>query len=549
MPRNRILADLVLVAGFCAFLFFFGLGSFGLVGADEPRYAQIAREMLARHDWVTPVLYGKPWLEKPILYYWEAMLAYSAFGVADWAARVPSAVSATAVVFAIYFFVRRFRPGVQLDAGLIAASCAAMIGFGRGASTDMPMTAPFAMAMLAWFAWRQTARRRWLAGFYVCTALAMLAKGPVAPVLAAIIIVLFAVARREPALIWRTLWAPGIALFCAVGLPWYVAVQVRTPEFFRVFFLEHNLARFTTNMFRHKQPFWYYVPVIMVGMLPWTVLAIASMFQGFKHRGHRGGATEDTEGNQKSEIENQKFSDGLSLFLMLWIAVPFLFFSAAQSKLPGYILPVVPAFALLIADYLWGGKGENRRAGFWLLAAHSAMAALVLSAALLAQYGMLRVAPSRQAATIAGAIAAIVFIAMLATLRAQGLRVLRFVTLVPVILGLGFVLRVSGPALDARLSARPVARELALLETRKSEVAAFNVNRETEYGLAFYRDQSVQRYERAEIPVGDHLLVARQGSQPEFAVLIPGRRASRVGGYAPQKLEFYWISSGSQHMH
>src|SRR5512144_2034206 len=113
--KRGIALELLVLAAFCAFLFFFGLGSFGLVGADEPRYAQIAREMLARHDWVTPVLNGVPWLEKPALYYWGAMLSYSIFGVTDWAARLPSAVLATAMVAAIYFFMRRYRPDAQLD--------------------------------------------------------------------------------------------------------------------------------------------------------------------------------------------------------------------------------------------------------------------------------------------------------------------------------------------------------------------------------------------------------------------------------------------------
>src|ERR1700739_4933377 len=103
--RSTTLAlQLAIILALCAFLFFYGLGSFGLVGADEPRYAQIAREMLARHDWVTPVLNGTAWLEKPVLYYWGAMLSYKVFGVSDWAARVPSAVMATLLVFCIYFF-------------------------------------------------------------------------------------------------------------------------------------------------------------------------------------------------------------------------------------------------------------------------------------------------------------------------------------------------------------------------------------------------------------------------------------------------------------
>ncbi len=106
---NRTRTDSLLLAGFCAFLFFYGLAQFGLIGADEPRYAQVAREMLETHDWMTPVLGGQPWLEKPPLYYWQAMIAYRVFGVSDWAARLPSAVDASFLVLAVYFFLRRFR--------------------------------------------------------------------------------------------------------------------------------------------------------------------------------------------------------------------------------------------------------------------------------------------------------------------------------------------------------------------------------------------------------------------------------------------------------
>ncbi len=159
--------DWLLLAGFCGFLFFFGLAYFGLVGADEPRYAQVAREMLARHDWITPTLGGKPWLEKPALYYWQTMLAYSVFGVSDWAARLPSAVDATLMVVAIYLFLRRFRPGFQLDGALMAASASGVIGFARAASMDMPLAATFTIAMLAWYAWYESASRRYLALFYI----------------------------------------------------------------------------------------------------------------------------------------------------------------------------------------------------------------------------------------------------------------------------------------------------------------------------------------------------------------------------------------------
>src|SRR5271155_4187557 len=145
---NRTRTDSLLLAGFCAFLFFYGLGQFGLIGADEPRYAQVAREMLQRHDWITPTLGGQPWLEKPPLYYWQAMLAYGIFGVSDWAARLPSAVDATLMVIAIYLFLKRFRPGFELDGALMTAAAAGVIGFARAASTDMPLAAMFTIALL-----------------------------------------------------------------------------------------------------------------------------------------------------------------------------------------------------------------------------------------------------------------------------------------------------------------------------------------------------------------------------------------------------------------
>src|SRR5271169_5197373 len=162
-PRTR--TDKLLLVAFCGFLFFYGLGAFGLLGADEPRYAQVAREMLDRSDWVTPTLQGKPWLEKPVLYYWQAMLAFRAAGVTDQAARLPAALDAALLIAAIYFFLRRFRPGTELDGALITASCAGVFIFARAAATDMPLAATFAIALLAWYAWYENRLPVYLAAF------------------------------------------------------------------------------------------------------------------------------------------------------------------------------------------------------------------------------------------------------------------------------------------------------------------------------------------------------------------------------------------------
>jgi 4-amino-4-deoxy-L-arabinose transferase-like glycosyltransferase len=206
---------------FTPFFLFYGLvpvfggDGLGLVGADEPRYAQIAREMLYRHDYVTPVLWSHPWLEKPALYYWRAMFAFLEFGVHDWSARLPSASFAFILVALIYLHLRRFRPGSQLDAALITASCAGIIGFARGASTDMQMAAPFCIGMLGWYAWYETGKKFWLFDLYFFVGVATLAKGPVAPVMAGCIILSFAALRREWSLLRRTVWIPGVILYFA----------------------------------------------------------------------------------------------------------------------------------------------------------------------------------------------------------------------------------------------------------------------------------------------------------------------------------------------
>ena len=182
--RSRF-TDWILLLAVPAFFFLWKLAGFGLIGADEPRYAQVAREMLARHDWITPTLGGIAWLEKPPLYYWQAMIAFRLFGVSDWAARLPSAVDAFLMVLAVYWFSRRFRSGSELDGALVIATSAGIVGFARAASTDMPLTATFCIAMLAWYAWFESGDKNYLLGFYGFLGLAALAKGPVAPFLAA----------------------------------------------------------------------------------------------------------------------------------------------------------------------------------------------------------------------------------------------------------------------------------------------------------------------------------------------------------------------------
>jgi 4-amino-4-deoxy-L-arabinose transferase-like glycosyltransferase len=532
-PRIRI--DWVLLAGFCLFLFFYGLASFGLVGADEPRYAQVAREMFARHDWITPTLGGKAWLEKPPLYYWQAELSYAVFGVHDWAARIPSAFDASLMVVAVYWFLRRLRATVALDGALMVASAAGVVGFAHAAATDMPLTAMFTIALLAWYGWWETGQKALLAGFYVFLALATLAKGPVAPVLAGAIVVLFALAAGRSSVVLKTLWPAGLLLFFVVMLPWYVAVQTHNPEFFRVFILEHNLARFGTNLYRHQQPFWFFGPVLLWTLVPWVVFVCAAGWETLWRWWTERHILFDS-------------GDALSVFLVLWLIVPVVFFSLSQSKLPGYILPAIPAGPLLVAEYVRGHAGKLRTGigepGVWVIALHALLASALLVPAVLIQYLLLQHRiPAGTGLIVTTTVALVMASAMVMALRGKGgLQLLRTATLIPVVLVVAALIRIGAPAADRKLSARPVTAELARLDPRPLPVAVFGVKRETEYGLAFYGNQVIAQYANGQTPSGEHLLVTPHDQLAALVKVIGQRHVEMLGSFAPQGLDFYRVA-------
>ena len=540
-PRTR--TDVLLLVAFCGFLFFYGLGAFGLLGADEPRYAQIAREMLERSDWITPTLQGKAWLEKPVLYYWQAMLSFRVAGVSDQTARLPAAFDATVLIGAIYLFLRRFRPGSELDGALITASCAGVIGFARAAATDMPLAAAFSIALLAWYAWYESRRHIYLAAFYIALALGTLAKGPVAPALSAVIIFLFVAVKRDWRAIPRTLWIPGIAVYLAVMLPWYIAVQLRNPEFFRFFILEHNLARFSRDVYHHREPFWFYLPVFLLAMMPWTLALILAVAQRVR--------LVWAEGKQAFSSPEASWP----LFLLIWMLVPVLFFSASQSKLPGYILPAVPAGALLVAEYLasrgpvqfFNAEGaevsrrsrDEKKLPLPFAAAHGVLCGVLIFAALSAA----SIAMNHHLLWGRGTYVAAVFALgiSVALLSRAGVRLLRPVTMFAVVVSVGAVIRVAAPVIDATQSARPIARSIQAFSNEPVPIALYHVNRVLGYGLEFYFNRPVQPYESGNIPAAAHVLVAAPGTQLQVAQLVPGRRVSYLTSIPEQKLDLYWV--------
>ena len=322
--QPKLVVEVVFLFAVTAFFLFYGLipifggAGLGLVGADEPRYAQVAREMLRRHDYVTPVLWGKPWLEKPALYYWRAMFAFQEFGVSDWSARLPSASFAFTLITLIYLHMRRFRRGGEVHAALITASCAGIVSFARGASTDMQLAAPLGIGMLGWYAWYETDSKFWLFDLYFFVGAATLAKGPVAPFLAIVIIVAFAALRREWTILRRTFWWPGAVLYLAMVLPWFIAVQSRNPKFLHIFFFEHNIERFASNRFQHEQAAWYYLPIIFLALMPWAVIALAAFVDAVRESFAEWRARRA----KHHYMGYQRAGDAFPEFLVLWALIP-----------------------------------------------------------------------------------------------------------------------------------------------------------------------------------------------------------------------------------
>ena len=536
LPSWATVAEASVFVVFAVFFIIYGVtpllggDGLGLVGADEPRYAQIAHEMLARFDeahtlkdrlsaCVTPYLYGKPWLEKPALYYWRAMFIFQDFGVHDWSARLPSASFAFIMASLIYLHMRRFRRGGHLDAALITLACAGIIGFSRGASTDMQLAAPLCIGLLGWYAWYETDSKFWLFDIYFFTGVATLAKGPVAPFLAFLIIIAFAALRREWSIVWRSFWWPGVILYFAIVLPWFVAVQHQNPTFFREFFLEHNLQRFATNRYQHEQPFWYYLAVVPLALMPWSVLSIKALVDGIQ----TSVAEWRLRHSKPDKPKPSRPGDAFPEFLVLWTLIPIAFFSFSQSKLPGYILPAIPPITILTGDYLYRcrEKGLNR----WILLGHSVLCGVMAMAAFLLPWFVAHGAVMPPAHRLAAASLASVGAVLLIEVVVHGFGVARLrLATCGVLVVLMFFLYGFGPffgipamsrskrviqLLDRSYSARPLAERLADLGPPDETIAVFKVRRDMEYGLSFYRNRQVVNYEDTGVPEEEHLLVAR----------------------------------------
>lgn len=330
----------------CAY--FYGLGNFPFIGPDEPRYAEVAREMYARSDPVTPTLGGRTWFEKPALPYWMMMAAYSLFGAGEWAARVGFVLTGLLSVLVLYWIGARTERAAKdkeevrwlaVASGIAAASSAGLILFSHGVNFDIPLTLTTTTALACFLAFEldeeEGKGRLLLAGFYVGTGAALLAKGLVGFIITFGVVLAYYVLRRAwprkpvlSSLVW------GVPLTLLVASVWYAPVVARHGwAFIDEFIVRQHFARYTSNKYHHPQPFYFYIPVILLFALPWTFYLIESAASARHWTWHA--------------------PDALSkyrVFALCWLIVPVLFFSASGSKLPGYVLPALPGAVLLAGE-------------------------------------------------------------------------------------------------------------------------------------------------------------------------------------------------------
>ncbi len=526
MPRRRLFDFWTVISAFLlAVCLFAGLGAIGLVGPDEPRYASIARAMARTGDWVTPRLWGHPWFEKPILSYWAAAVSFRLVGVSALAARLPSAFAALLGALLLAWAASRLygKTAARLLLALFPTTLG-LFAFAHAATMDMLLAVSLEAAMvsalcaLRWFepgsdpkippsevgasAPTKTPAERWvlapegvpplrperlshqenspaiarfsLALTGACVGLGTLAKGPVAIVLAGGSVVLWAIVTRR----WRDAlrflrWEP-LSAFAVVALPWYIACSLANPGFAYFFLWYQNVTRFLTPVFEHMQPWWFFIPVLALGLLPWTPVLLVAARDGW--RLYRSGSAASSP----------------STLVACWAAFPLLFFSFSESKLPGYILPALPPLVLLLARAIdriaVPGTRDRDRLAEWAIAL---VGLAWIALALTANHWLSRL-PVAWVSAHHGAI-----LGFLGATGALGACVAALALLgrprhavAGAALWMGVLVATASwyflPQVDPYISARAAARAARPIVAAGSVVEVYGLNRDWAYGLNYY---------------------------------------------------------------
>ncbi|MDD2915951.1 MAG: glycosyltransferase family 39 protein [Gallionella sp.] len=349
-----------------ALIWFANLEYRTLIKPDEGRYAEIPREMVASGDWVTPRLNELKYFEKPPLQYWATATAYTLFGEQQWTSRLWTGLTGFAGILLVWFAgLRLFGREAAGYAALLLSSSLLYVLMGHINTLDMGVTFFLTLGIVGLLLGQaqmdKTKQRNWMLVAWAGLALAVLSKGLMGLVLPGTALFIYCMVQRDFGVLKRMHWLSGLAVFFAITVPWFVLVMKANPEFFERFFIYEHYTRFTTKTHGRYQPWYYFIPILLAGALPWTVLMFDTMLRTIRN----------------SSLPDNIFNT--ERFLLIWAVFIYLFFSVSGSKLPSYLLPMLPALALLMGKRI---AEMNARVLFWQVAPVLLVALLWLGLAL-----------------------------------------------------------------------------------------------------------------------------------------------------------------------
>jgi 4-amino-4-deoxy-L-arabinose transferase-like glycosyltransferase len=444
---------LAIAGGLALFiLYLYGLDRVGLYGPDEPRYAAIGREMAHTGDLVTPRLWGEPWFEKPPLLYWMVAAGFRAGLSDDLAPRVPVALLSVGFLIAFFWMVgREFSTTVAAYATTVLATSAGWIALSEVAVTDIPMAAMFGLALIFTLPWMRTGDRRWLNGAALALGAAVLAKS-IPPLVLALPVLWFGRER------WRDLFRPTPwLLFLLVAAPWHIACYLRNGAVFpRTLFLQHQLGRFLSPDLQHVQSWWYYIPLLPLGFIPWAP-ALALL------------------------VRRELYSDRRVQFLMTTAAWGLIFFSASRNKLATYLLPLLPPIAIVVGVAL-----ERARLAGRVVVALSALLCCIFPVLVMKLPSVMGRNPQAAAPEIPMALVGLAALVIAATCfirdRAASVALVAALSCT----GCLWIKAVTAPFADQAATARPVWQQI---QSMSQEFCVKEIPREWRYGLNYYSDK------------------------------------------------------------
>lgn len=337
-------------------LWFYSLGARTLVPTDEGRYAEMAREMVATGNWITPRLNGIKYFEKPPLQTWMNALTFKLFGLGEWQARLWTGLCGLlGIVLVAHTGRKLFSERIGFTAAVVLASSFFWMALSHINTLDMGLSGMMTLALCGLLLAQRndasaTERRNWMLACWAGMALAVMSKGLIGLVLPGAVLVLYTFFSRDWG-IWKRLHpVAGLAVFLAITVPWFVLVARDNPEFLEFFFIHEHLQRFTSKVHNRAGPWYYFIPILLLGIFPWLGILFQSLWAGGKQDMAPSGPFQPKK------------------MLLVWTVFIFFFFSVSGSKLPSYILPIFPSLALLIACRLEVASARTLAATAGLLA-------------------------------------------------------------------------------------------------------------------------------------------------------------------------------------